>query len=253
MDLRECMGGSDRRHPWELSRLEAVRSLLAPILSDRRSGRVLDIGCGDAFVCRELRKNAPYLSITAVDRYLTDEKISNLSSLDEGIRFCNDYTGLEGEKFDLVLLLDVLEHIEDELRFLREIVDAHTASGGYLLVTVPAFQWLFGSHDRYLDHLRRYGRGQLLGILRDSGFPCLQSGYLFLSLLPIRLLSRVREMLRIPSGKPEQGVGGWSHGDATTDLVKSILILDNRLSMALNRIGVRIPGLSVWAICRKPR
>lgn len=252
MDLRERAGQTGRRHPWELSRLDAIRFLLRPILSGRSRMTVLDIGCGDAFMSRELRKTAPFLSVTAIDTNLSDKEISDFSGEDEGLRYCNEYGALEGERYDLVLLLDVLEHIRDEGSFLRDIVERHTSSGGYLLVTVPAFQGLYGSHDRFLAHFRRYGRNDLLRLLEEGGFPCLRSGYLFLSLLPLRFFSRIREELRISSKSSKRGVGGWTLGKTATDLVKAWLDLDNRLSMALNRIGLRIPGLTVWAVCRKP-
>jgi hypothetical protein len=148
--------------------------------------------------------------------------------------------------------MDVLEHVQEDNRFLAEIVDRYLAKGGHLIVTVPAFPFLYSRHDALLAHYRRYGRKQLVRLVRDSNLSCMRSGYLFLSLLPIRLAEVLRE--RITGGERAgiRGVGGWTSGKLLTLAAVAILQCENRLSLFLNPLGVRIPGLTVWAICKKP-
>ena len=124
-------------------------------------------------------------------------------------------------------------------------------SDGHLIITVPAFPFLYSRHDAYLAHYRRYGRKQLVRLITDSNLFCIRSGYLFLSLLPIRLAEVLWE--RITDGERERsrGVGGWASGKLLTLVATAILRCENRLSMFLNSLGVRIPGLTVWAVCRK--
>jgi hypothetical protein len=79
-----------------------------------------------------------------------------------------------------------------------------------------------------------------------------RSGYLFLSLLPIRFAEVLRERITDREGEVNLGVGGWTYGKLLTLAVVAILRCENRLSLFLNSLGVRIPGLTVWAVCKKP-
>jgi hypothetical protein len=145
--------------------------------------------------------------------------------------------------------MDMLEHVrEDSDSLPRSQVPG---KGGHLIVTVP-FPFLYSRHDAYLAHYRRYRRKQLVRLVRDSNLFCIRSGYLFLSLLPIRFAEVLRE--RITDGDREgiRGVGGWTYGKLLTLAVVAILRCENRLSLFLNSLGVRIPGLTVWALCKKP-
>jgi SAM-dependent methyltransferase len=68
------------------------------------------------------------------------------------------------EKFDLVVATDVIEHVEDDHNAVDRLV-ALTKSGGRLLITVPALQWLFGIHDESLGHFRRYDMKTLRALM----------------------------------------------------------------------------------------
>ena len=81
--------------------------------------------------------------------------------------------------FDIVMALDVIEHIEDERTFLIEIVNNHLDSGGYLLITVPAFNFLYSSHDRFLGHYRRYNLKELVCLINGVYLEPVSYGYLF--------------------------------------------------------------------------
>jgi hypothetical protein len=148
--------------------------------------------------------------------------------------------------------MDVLEHVREDRRFLAEIVDRYLEKGGHLIVTVPAFPFLYSRHDAFLTHYRRYGRKQLVRLVRDANLFCVRSGYLFLSLLPIRFAEVLRERITDREGEVNLGVGGWTYGKLLTLAVVAILRCENRLSLFLNSLGVRIPGLTVWAVCKKP-
>jgi hypothetical protein len=80
----------------------------------------------------------------------------------------------------------------------------------------------------------------------------MRSGYLFLSLLPIRLAEVLRERITDGERVGIRGVGGWTSGKLLTLAAVAILRCENRLSLLLNPLGVRIPGLTVWAVCKKP-
>jgi SAM-dependent methyltransferase len=76
---------------------------------------------------------------------------------------------LQGETFDMVCAFEVLEHIEDDAAALQEW-RSHVRVGGHLLLSVPAWQHMFGPWDVLAGHYRRYSPDELNSLLRDAGF-----------------------------------------------------------------------------------
>ena len=114
--------------------------------------------------------------------------------------------GTEGlGDFDLIVALDVLEHIEDDLGALRSMYRMLRA-GGTVVVTVPAFQFLWSTHDETLHHLRRYRAPELVRKMEQAGFRMVYRSYfnfvLFPAALAIRLLGRIfNDVASAGSGK----------------------------------------------------
>jgi len=81
-----------------------------------------------------------------------------------------------GERFDTVLCLNVLEHIDDDARALRDFA-ARLREGGRLVVQAPAGPWAFGEIDRALGHRRRYSRRRLGGMIREAGLALCETRY----------------------------------------------------------------------------
>lgn len=92
------------------------------------------------------------------------------------------------EKFDLICLFDVLEHVDDDQTSINNIKKL-LKTDGILLITVPAYQWLYGSHDKLLHHKRRYQLNQLEDILIE--FKTLKKSYFNTFLFPLVTLSRI--------------------------------------------------------------
>ena len=170
---------------------------------------------------------------------------------DKKVVYHNNYLELPGHRYDLVLLLDVLEHVREDGKFLEEIADRYLSNAGHLIITAPAFRFLYSRHDEFLSHFRRYTRKELTSLVQDANLSCLRSGYLFLSLLPIRLAEVLRERMTGGGREGPKGVGVWAAGDVLTRVVTAILRCDIRLSFFLNSSGMQIPGLTVWTVCRK--
>ena len=254
MDLREARlaPGAARRHPWEIARADAVRRLLL----DGRAGApatILDVGCGDAYVAQVLA-HALAARCACVDTGFTPDDLARLraglstvrvslhGTLDEGVDAL-------GGPADAVLLLDVLEHVEDDQALLARLrqspaVGARTR----LLVTVPAHQALFGSHDALLGHYRRYAPRELAGRLAAAGFVVEQTGQFFLLPLLGRVAGLARE--RLVGARPGRGVAAWGGGPRLTRLAAGLLRLDVACGRGLSRLGLPRPGLSSYALCR---
>src|ERR1700677_359495 len=121
MDLCEITQGNGRRHPWEVSRLRFFTRVLQ---DQRRLGgvhRVLDAGAGDGWFSSQLAQRLPGdSSITCWDAHYTAEQLATLRASSRRQTFT---TELPTTRFDLLLLLDVLEHVEDDAPFLKRLVD----------------------------------------------------------------------------------------------------------------------------------
>lgn len=150
-----------------------------------------------------------------------------------------------GPGHDLILVLDVLEHVDDADAFVVDSLRPITDRGVPVLVAVPAYQALFGAHDVALGHHRRYGRRQLLDQIAPW-IDVVEHGSLFTSLLPLRATGVVAEHLRLRP-TPTHGIGDWAGGPTVTAVANAVLGADAHIGQALARAGIRLPGLSHWA------
>jgi hypothetical protein len=149
--------------------------------------------------------------------------------------------------FDLVLLLDVLEHVQDDTIFLTDIIKRYLSKGDKVLLTVPAFQSIYGYHDVKLGHYRRYNLQELGSLAMSGGLKTISSGYLFASLLlPKYVLCKLFNIERV-----SEGVGQWAGGRCLTGILESFLNIDNSLLIFLSSIGIKVPGLTGWVLCEK--
>jgi SAM-dependent methyltransferase len=178
------------RHWWFVGRREIFLRLLDRLLPPSRNGRprrILDVGCGTGTMLLHL---ARYGSVQGVD---ADE---------EAVRFCRqrgiEYVQraevplpFEPEAFDLVTLLDVLEHVDDDRGMLREL-NRVLRPGGMLLLTVPAYRFLWGPQDEVSRHRRRYVAREIEERATEAGFQLRRLSYfntlLFPGIAAIRLL-----------------------------------------------------------------
>jgi SAM-dependent methyltransferase len=252
MDLNEVSGVGHRRHPWEVARGRFFRRVLADagVLAAPRA--VLDVGAGDGYLARGLLEALPACSeVVCLDPNYTDEDLRRSAAEPlAGLSFVRE---APDRRFDLLLLLDVIEHVPDDHAFLGEIIATSLAPGGLVLVSVPAWQALFSAHDTALKHHRRYSPAACRALLEDEGLVSVRAGGLFHALLAPRLLTVAREKAlgwlgRAPA--PPANLGAWRGGAFVTAALERALALDNALTHALVRRGVALPGLSAWALCR---
>ena len=254
MDLRELKATNNQplnRHPWELARLEVVYSLIKPLL--KKNNTVLDIGCGDLYVLESLYNKEIAGDFYAADIAFSEEQLktyqeqfkntpitvySSVDNLDANIK----------KEATAVLLLDVIEHIDDEIQFLKELTSKECINNDTLFfITVPAYQSLFTSHDVFLGHYRRYTNKMLEERLNEAGLEVIRKGYFFFSLLLVRILEKIKDK----GDSSKTGLVEWKGSDTVTKMVKNILVIDAKVLIFFQRIGIKLPGLSNYAICRK--
>ena len=240
MDLRERNSVDAKRHPWETVRSAFFnREILR--LTNKQPVHILDIGSGDCWFAEKLILKLPKGSrITCCDLNFTEEDMAAISI--PGItRVRNIPLGT----FDIVIMLDVLEHIKDDAAFLQHDVLPRLKPESHLVISVPAHPALYTSHDEFLGHYRRYTRRQLLHVSNQI-FSIDKHGYLFISLALVRMLQRISPSKATTA---ESGVGNWGAGLIVTILVRCALFIDVLVSRLLQAIRIRVPGLTVWTIC----
>ena len=257
MDLVESRASGSAvvvRHPWERARLSLAHDLIRRHVTLGPGEAVLDIGCGDTFVCEALARRYPEVHFYAVDSAFTNRQIDalrNRLTVPNVSLFASLDAVALARPAALVLLMDVIEHVPDDVAFLGDICRRPLVGAGtWFLMTVPSFQSLFSSHDRFLGHYRRYTVRSFRQVFRQMKLQSAEEGYFFATLLPLRFLQLLKERI---AGSPETfaGLAGWRGSESTSQMMASLLTLDGRLSIALARAGLRIPGLSNFALCRK--
>lgn len=246
------------RHPWELARLVIIKNNIKKHIHFKKNTCVLDIGCGDLYISEELANDYPDVLFYAVDNAFTKDDISNhylklnknnlylFSSLDE-------VHLPENLSFSLVLLTDVLEHIEDDVAFLKNLVKINGINDDTkFIITVPAFNYLFSTHDKFLGHYRRYTNKTLKEVLESANLKVVEIGYFFVMLLPIRWFQVLKEkLLKLENTKNSTNLTTWSGGYLITNILKKTLILDYKISNFLKKLKIKLPGLSNYCICKK--
>jgi SAM-dependent methyltransferase len=242
VDLSE-RGAATARHPWEVVRAEFFRNLIASSADLPRIREVVDVGAGDGWFAQEM---VPMLDdaarVTCWDiNYSADDLVADLPT--GVLRTATRPT----TRAQLVTLLDVIEHVPDDRSFLRDEVAPLLTDDGRLIVSVPAHPALYSQHDAALHHERRYTRREFLTRLRES-FTVIDAGSLFTSLLAPRVVEVAAEKAGRTS--PERGIGGWQGGTVLTAAVTGALRLDARAGRLAARVGLPVPGLSLWAVCR---
>lgn len=185
-DLYQRFYEIENSHWWFVARKAIVLSLLDHYLPPGSRRVVLDAGCGTGGLLEDLER---YGKLVAVD------------SSEEAVKFCKLRgheivqcsildTPFRAATFDVVIGLDVIEHLDDDLAALQELYRV-CRPGGLLIATVPAFQFLWSRHDDMNHHKRRYTKRHLTGRLESARFQILRCTYFNCYLFPFMLGRRL--------------------------------------------------------------
>lgn len=241
MDLKERQQ-QRCRHPWEQARALFFQGVVRRHAA--HAAQVVDVGAGDGWFAAELQRTTlPHATIICWDTNYTDDDLA--VPLHDGI---TRRVSPPATAADLVLALDVVEHVADDRTFVGSTVHSVVSSRGVLIVSVPAHQWLFGRHDVALGHHRRYSLRQLTDVLSEH-FDIVERGTLFTTLLAPRAAGVLLER-RSTTAHEAVPESVWRHGPVLSALVTAVLRTDIAINRLFTRIGIRLPGLSVWAVCR---
>jgi SAM-dependent methyltransferase len=181
----------DRSHWWFRGRLAVILATLRRALPPRRV-RLLELGCGSGNVLAALSE---FGEAVGVDAHQDLAAAARVAGLDVRIGHLPDDLGVTPGWADVVLLLDVIEHVDDDVATLGS-ARTGVGEGGLLVVTVPAYRWLWSGHDEVLGHRRRYTAAELRAVAERAGFTVLRVTYFNTLLFPLLAAVRVWKRLR---------------------------------------------------------
>jgi SAM-dependent methyltransferase len=231
---------AEDRHWWYRGR----RTVLHRVIGDLGlpgQARILDAGCGSG---RNMVELARYGTVTGIELSSTSVQLARERQAGEVIEGSVLEMPFADDGFDLAVSLDVIEHLEDDLGALRELRRT-VAPGGALLVTVPAYQWLWSGHDEINHHHRRYTRRSLRQVAEQAGWKQARTTYFNSLLLPVAILLRVLE--RVSTKTTESSLDLWVPPEPVNLMLERPLTLE----AAMIGRGGRIPaGLSLLTVFR---
>ena len=203
--------------------------------------RILDAGCGSG---RNMVELARLGTVTGVELSETSVCLARARGVGEVIEGSVLEMPFEPDSFDLAVSLDVIEHLDQDLDALRELRRV-VAPGGALLITVPAYEWLWSGHDEINHHYRRYTRRTLQRVAQQAGWEQVRTTYFNSLLLPVAILLRALD--RLSTKTTESSLDLWVPPEPLNRLLEGPLALE----AALIARGGRIPaGLSLLAVFR---
>ena len=234
------MAELDSRHWWFTARRQILAALISRVVRPPKAARILELGCGTG---HNLAMLGQFGTVEASElderaRLLASERLGR----PVGSAALPELSAFPAAAYDLIALLDVLEHVPDDAAALGAIRQ-RLRPGGKLLVTVPANKWMWSAHDVAHHHHRRYRKSELHDAARKAGFAVdLVSPFnslLFPLIAAVRLAGRI-------SGKDE---ADDSMPPAPINSALTVLF-----GLERHLIG-RVPmpfGVSLVAILRRP-
>ena len=217
--------------------VESARSILA-------IKKIVDVGCGSGGNFDVLSE---YGGVIGIELSPTLARRAHARDIASAVIQGNAVDVISGMKdFQLVTLFDVLEHIEGDAEFLKQL-NTSTPEQHCLLISVPACPFLYGEHDRILHHHRRYSRTMLQECLRYGGYHIVDMNYFMFLLFPLVLLERLMDKILTLTGRQRDKVNLGILPPALNQLFMRVLQLEARAGKVL-----RFPiGLWLFALAKK--
>lgn len=239
MDLKEehILGDYIQGHWYYVSKGRALRAFLSNITADE----VLDIGAGSGIFSRQLLDYDIVKRATCVDPNYEKEKSEEQNG--KPIQFVKT---IEKTTQNLVLMMDVLEHVPDDVALLKQYTDSLN-KGGKVVITVPAFQFMWSGHDVFLEHHRRYTIETIEMCVKNAGLTPVKSRYFFSPLFPAVAAVRLVKKALIKNGALEAKSELKLYPKWLNRALIGVHDIERRSLFKINKVF----GLSVFCLCEK--
>lgn len=176
----------EQQHWWFVARQDILLRYLDNFIRLKPEARILDVGCGTGALLQELSKRAHAYGLDASERAIAYCRRRGLKNV-----YCGNLHAVPtNHLFDCITLFDVIEHLENDVDVL---IDARSLlkDSGTILITVPAYQWMWSEHDVRNHHKRRYSAPQLRDVVRQAGYTVVHCTYFNTLLFPLALIRRL--------------------------------------------------------------
>jgi SAM-dependent methyltransferase len=231
---------AENRHWWYRGRRTVLEGVIAELRLPARA-RILDAGCGSG---RNMVELARHGTVTGIELSGTSVELARERRVGEVVEGSLLEMPFESGSFDFGASLDVIEHLQDDVAAFRELRRV-IAPGGSLLITVPAYEWLWSGHDEINHHYRRYTRRSLAAAAGAAGWESVRTTYFNSLLLPVAIVLRVLE--RFSRKTTESSLDLWVPPEPVNWLLERPMALE----AAVIGHGGRIPaGLSLLTLFR---
>lgn len=238
MDLKEedILGEAVSEHWYYRSKALALLSYVKHL----NPKFVLDVGAGSGFFSKELLKKTDTKEALCIDTSYHSER--NELVYGKPARYRTHSGPVD---VDLVLMMDVLEHVDNDVGLLCEYADKVSA-GTHFLITVPAFSFLWSGHDEFLGHKRRYTLKEIEKVAGNAGLIVERRSYFFGLIFPLVAVLRLLDgKFNKRSHSPHSQLK--KHSTITNATLMGICTVD-RLFLNINRFA----GLTAFCLARKP-
>ncbi|HSF25871.1 MAG TPA: class I SAM-dependent methyltransferase [Blastocatellia bacterium] len=176
---------------WFVARRKLLESLMLAVTNEFTNPVILDVGCGTGMNFSVLSRFGDTFSSDSAGEALWFCKSRGLGGL---VQSDGESLPFSSASFDVVTALDVLEHLDNDLDAMRELLRV-TKENGVLVITVPAYGFLWSEHDEALHHRRRYAASELRNKLTNAGFEVERiTYYITLLFFPILFLRFVQSV-----------------------------------------------------------
>ena len=209
-------------------------NVLERCLRNRSCSNILDVGAGSGFFSRHLLQRGLARSALCVDPAYEEDHEDMQGGCPLTFR-----KSIERSSADLVLMMDVLEHVDNDTDMLASYVE-RSPVGATFVISVPAFQFMWSGHDVFLDHRRRYSLAQLEVVVGQAGLEVVEGFYAFAPVFPVAALTRLLSRSNTPQSQLKQ-----HH-----PLVNTVLTLLCAMEWPLLKTN-RLGGLSAFCVAQK--
>lgn len=183
----KVMENFEKEYWWHQGKRYLIKKLMNEYFPRRRLN-ILEVGCGTGELTQQLQEHHNVMGIDMAQEAIDSCKEKGIRDVYKKDIFELDTTKLR-DKFDLVLALDVMEHIQEDVEAMK-IINILLKRDGYFFVNVPAHKFLWSGHDEALQHKRRYTKYELLQKLELASFKIVSQSYFVSFVFPIILLYR---------------------------------------------------------------
>jgi ubiquinone/menaquinone biosynthesis C-methylase UbiE len=234
---------SEKEDFWHVGRREILDEAISRHAKKAQDRKILDVGCGPGGNILLLKD---FGRVTGLDTSEEALKFAKSNGFDTLVQSSAVEMSFEDESFEMVVALDVFEHVEDDNSAIKESVRV-LKPDGLLVATVPAYPFLWSPHDESMHHVRRYIKKDLMSKIKKYDIEICEHTHFFMPAVPFRIFQKFRDKIFRKKTDKKQ----IAYKVEYTGLFNSFLLFLSRVERFMLRF-LRLPfGTSILIIARK--